>query len=345
MLGKIDFYGDKTRWFVAKVVDNLDPELRGRVKISIKGIHSTKQSDIAIAQLPWAQTLLPTTEGGTSGIGKHAQLLPNALVFGVFLDGEKSQLPLVLGSLNQIEKPSQAQNYFDNPVIPVPLTQNNNSTSDRNNTDDEGRQAIPNTPGSGPDGIVLSGTVVQSGDREGTRESRRWASVSFFVENGFSVIQAAGITGNLEQESGFKPTIVSSFAGESSQGIAQWNPDAGRLQQLKNFASYSNRDWRAFTTQLLFIMHEFKGRPLGANDGASDFSTCYQMIRNSTRYNGGQPPTGQERYTNNATYAFHRWHSGGGRPSREWIATSLSRREQYAAEAYNQYTSSVSSAV
>lgn len=341
MLGKIDFYGDRSRWFIAKVVDNLDPEQKGRVKISIKGIHSDKQTDISVGQLPWALTLVPTTEGGTSGIGKHAQLLPNALVFGVFLDGDKSQLPLVLGSLNQVEKPSIIQNFDDNPVVPVPTVTNDVTNRDNNTADDEGRQGVPNAPSTGPDGIVLSGSVIQAGDRTTTRDSRRFAAVSFFNENGFSIIQAAGIAGNLEQESGFVPTIVSNFSGESSQGIAQWNPDAGRLQQLKNFASYSNRDWRSFTTQLLFIMHEFKGRPLGSNDGASSFSTCYQMIKQSTRYNGGQPEPGKEKFTNNATYAFHRWHSGGGRPSRAWIDASLSNREKYAAQAYNQYVNSV----
>lgn len=346
-----DFYGDNARWFVAKVIDNLDPLARGRVKISIKGIHSENQADISVGQLPWAHTMLPTTEGGTSGIGKHAQLFPNALVFGIFLDGEESQLPLILGSLHQFEQPADTQNLMDNLIIP-PVRNENIPTS--TNIDDNsvtGNNEVltsPNAPGTYGGGIILSQPTIQSGDKSDNRDSRRWASMNFFVENGFSIQQAAGITGNLETESGFNPQVVSEIydssgnrTSERSQGIAQWNPAAGRLQQLQNFAKYSRRDWRAFTTQLLFIMHEFKGQSLGNNDGASSVSRGYKVILQCTDFKGGQPLRGKESNTKNATYAFHRWHSGGGNPGRDWIAATLNKREKHAKIAYTQYISSV----
>lgn len=338
---KKDFYGDSTRWFVARVVDNLDPLEQSRVKIAIKGIHSEKQTDIPVGGLPWAHTLLPTTEGGTSGIGKHAQLYPNALVFGVFLDGERSQLPLILGSMNQIEQPADTQDFSDNSIIPI--INDNNVVVSRNEEelDDEGNPATANSPGTTSGGVILSEDTIKYGDKTNNRNSRRWSSVNFFVENGFTVKQACGITGNLEMESGFRPTVVSSYENEDSQGIAQWNPDYGRLQQLKNFAAYSNRDWRAFTTQLLYIMHEFQGRKIGTNDGAGTFRTCFNVIKNTNNYTGGQPPKGREKFTKNATYAFHRWHSGGGNPPRSWINATLSKREKYADDAYKQYMNSV----
>ena len=52
---------------------------------------------------------MPGTEGGTSGIGKIPQLQPGAFVFGLFMDGKTSQLPLVLGHLNQFEIPTLTQ--------------------------------------------------------------------------------------------------------------------------------------------------------------------------------------------------------------------------------------------
>ena len=60
----------------------------------------------------------------------------------------------------------------------------------------------------------------------------------------FTPAQAAGIVGNLMQESGknINPTIVSGFKDEGSFGIAQWNPSkaAGfRLQELKRFCKDS----------------------------------------------------------------------------------------------------------
>lgn len=356
MLTGSDFYGDNTRWFVARVVNSRDPEARGRVKISIKGIHSELQKDIPVIALPWAHTMVPTTEGGSSGLGKFAQLVDNALVFGVFLDGKNSQLPLVLGSLNQIEKPTTAQDYrpdnsyyseSGNKQSPI---QNNpdGSINGTNNLDEDGNPLAPNEAQVSDNGIVLSTATISTGDVNPTKDSRRWSSMNFFTENGFTPAQAAGITGTLETESGFNPTIVhkktSADDTEKSQGIAQWNPDAfaggGRLRQLKNFASYTNRDWRVFTTQLMFIMHELKGKSLGKNDAASEYSTAYIQLKRATQFTGGQPPVGQEQFSNNATYIFHRKHSGGGYPPRSWIAASLHIREANATKAWKEFTNS-----
>ena len=79
----------------------------GRFKIRIHGLHSPSTVDIPEADLPWAQCVLPTTEGGVSGIGKMPQLMPNALVFGMFMDGKHSQTPLILGSIPHVEFPTQ----------------------------------------------------------------------------------------------------------------------------------------------------------------------------------------------------------------------------------------------
>ena len=100
------FYGDQIRWFLGKVINANDPDMLGRVQVRISGIHSNYQNDIPEYTLPWASVMNPGTEGGTSGIGKIPQILPGATVFGIFIDGKTSQVPLVLGSLNQVEKPT-----------------------------------------------------------------------------------------------------------------------------------------------------------------------------------------------------------------------------------------------
>jgi len=46
---------------------------------------------------------LPVTEEGTTGYGNNPAILPTAQVFGIFLDGKESQLPLVIGSIPKIE--------------------------------------------------------------------------------------------------------------------------------------------------------------------------------------------------------------------------------------------------
>ena len=53
--------------------------------------------------LPWAQVVIPVTEGGSSGLGSNSSLKPRAQVYGIFLDGDDSQLPLVVGSIPKIE--------------------------------------------------------------------------------------------------------------------------------------------------------------------------------------------------------------------------------------------------
>ncbi len=102
----MNFYGDQTRWFVARVVDWED-DYKGRVKIRVLGLHSESIND---EDLPWAKCVLPTTEGGTSGIGKIPQVLNGAFVFGMFLDGKDSQLPLIFGSLPKYEGKEKSVN-------------------------------------------------------------------------------------------------------------------------------------------------------------------------------------------------------------------------------------------
>ena len=71
-------YGDNYRWWVGTVTNNLDPLETGRVQVRIFGVHSDKEEDIRSYDLPWAQCIVPTTEGGSSGIGKA---LTNNLLF------------------------------------------------------------------------------------------------------------------------------------------------------------------------------------------------------------------------------------------------------------------------
>ena len=78
-----EFYGDNTRWLIATVIDATPPYgLEGRVRIRVHGLHTESTKEIPQRDLPWAQCVIPTTEGGSSGIGRVPQLQPNALVFG-----------------------------------------------------------------------------------------------------------------------------------------------------------------------------------------------------------------------------------------------------------------------
>ena len=102
----IDYYGDQTRWFVGNVISISDPEQLGRIRVRIHGIHSENKTDIPDTDLPWAQVVVPITQGGNAGFGNNLGIQINSLVFGVFLDGANSQLPLVVGSLPKLEEDS-----------------------------------------------------------------------------------------------------------------------------------------------------------------------------------------------------------------------------------------------
>lgn len=101
------FYGDNVRWFIGDVVDIDDPVQIGRVKVRINGLH---QDDIADADLPFAQTVIPVTQGGTKELGNYLGVQVGARVFGVFMDGKDSQLPLILGSMPKFEDRTRVVN-------------------------------------------------------------------------------------------------------------------------------------------------------------------------------------------------------------------------------------------
>jgi len=101
-----DFYGDNMRWFIGVVKNINDPLELGRVQVKIFGIHEATKEDIPDADLPYAQVVMPVSEGGTAGLGNTVGIQVNARVFGIFLDGTNSQDPLVLGSLPKIEAES-----------------------------------------------------------------------------------------------------------------------------------------------------------------------------------------------------------------------------------------------
>ena len=96
----MNFYGDNIRWFIGTVVDLGDPTTMGRIKVRVIGVHgdSIKNED-----LPWAQTVVPINEGGTKEFGNALGIQVDARVFGIFMDGKDSQMPLILGSMPKYE--------------------------------------------------------------------------------------------------------------------------------------------------------------------------------------------------------------------------------------------------
>jgi hypothetical protein len=225
-----EYYGDDVRWFVGTVIDNTPPYgLEGRVQIRIHGIHTdtTDKTGIPQRDLPWAQVMNPGDTYGVSGLGTSAQILPGALVFGFFLDGVTSQLPMVLGSLPRIEFPTSVQasdreDPASNPFA-YSFVQSNAEAVD---------PAIEN---SGP---LAAGEVAR-----------------YFIDNGFNAKQASSITGVLQEISNLDPYNTS-----NGIGIAGWIPNSPRYHR---FYAYIGRlapirDAFDMEGQLLYVLHELK---------------------------------------------------------------------------------------
>jgi hypothetical protein len=229
-----EFYGDNTRWFMARVIDATPPYgLEGRIKIRIIGVHSDSVLDIPQSDLPWAQVMLPGSTFGSSGFGNVPQILPGALVFGIFLDGKQSQLPIVLGSLPKIEYPTSVQADSRDDTTTNPFAY------DYAQSNFEGVDPV------GKDNIT-----------GGTSAERKTTALTFFLDNGYTLKQSCAICGCLVALSDLDPLYE---AGDLI-GIGGWDQTKNRFIRLNRFsASFQpSKTSESFDLQLLFILNELR---------------------------------------------------------------------------------------
>lgn len=247
------FYGDNIRWFIATAKEfETGKNPSGKIKIRVAGLHSESVED---KYLPWADTLLPVTEGGTSGINKIPQIQPGAQVFGIFLDGKRSQSPLILGVMNKDEIPSSVQRreiFEDGGGV--------NLSAPSTNTSNVRIEDYPPVN-------LNQNLVTLYADGTSDTNTRRMIIMQHLINNGITNPKAAaGIVGNLEAEtSTFNPE--KNFKGtaknpEDSWGLAQWNNDANRLQPLIDYSAVQTqrpgKDWKDFFVQLNFLIVDMK---------------------------------------------------------------------------------------
>jgi len=94
-LGRNDFI-----WFFGVVEDRNDPIRLGRVRVRCYGFHTDDKDKIPTEHLPWAQPIQDVTSAAVSGKGRSPTgLVEGSWVVGFFLDGERAQEPVILGSL------------------------------------------------------------------------------------------------------------------------------------------------------------------------------------------------------------------------------------------------------
>jgi hypothetical protein len=131
----------------------------------------------------------------------------------------------------------------------------------------------------------------------------------YFVSQGLSPVQAAGIVGNLQGESGqgLNPQAVNhgdGRDGSDSVGIAQWN--STRAQALRDYAASKGTSHTDLNTQLEFLHQELKGPEKAAYD---------RLLAAKTPEEAGQ-----------AMLAFERpkdWNKPGAHPERGQYAAKV----------------------
>ena len=238
-------YGDVFRWWIGSVISINDPLRLGRVRVRIYGVHSDNLLDVPENALPWASCIIPTTEDGVSGQGRSTGLKEGAQVVGFFADGPQSQIPVVFGSIPRIEGPTPTQTGLGSEYATAVFS--STPWSAGGVTD---RSSVNGAGGAMGGRVYNNGTAVGSSNTE-----KAW---NFLTATGqFSPLQVAAIIGNFIQESGMEPGTVSSFSGEDSFGIAQWNPAAGRLQELQAWCAENRQDHTTLEGQLQFFMYDF----------------------------------------------------------------------------------------
>lgn len=115
----------------------------------------------------------------------------------------------------------------------------------------------------------------------------------------------AGIVSGALQESGLNSTIISGVQGENSQGIFQWNPAVGRLQDLKKWAGDNNLNWQDYSAQVKYFVYDVnKSYPNlvpALNNASSSFGAANAFDKNYTisgdRDQGPDWPQNQRRTT------------------------------------------------
>lgn len=141
---------------------------------------------------------------------------------------------------------------------------------------------------------------------------------NYFVSQGLSPVQAAGIVGNLQGESGRGLNTGTVNPGDGrdgsdSIGIAQWN--SARAQALKDYAASKGVPHTDLNTQLEFLHQELKGPEKAAYDSLLAAQTPEEATRAMLAFERPKDWNVPGSHANRYQYASKALTSyGGGQP-------------------------------
>ena len=137
--------------------------------------------------------------------------------------------------------------------------------------------------------VLLGASSAGVGGPVASALNSEQGGLQYFISQGWTPAQAAGIMGNLVHESGGRLNAAAVNRGDGSDGsdsigIGQWNSD--RSGALKAFAAAQGKPWQDYQTQLGFVQHELQGSEGSAaqklraaqtpQDAASAFALGYE---------------------------------------------------------------------
>jgi MYXO-CTERM domain-containing protein len=135
------------------------------------------------------------------------------------------------------------------------------------------------------------------------------ACYDYFVGKGLTSFQAAGIVGNLDQESGANPNAVQ--PGGPGRGLAQWSVggrwDTGSSDNENAFASKTGRSIWNLNLQLDFIWYElttFPGYGLAALKATTNVTDAVVVFQNKFEGCGTCVETQRVKYAKDVLAAF-----------------------------------------
>jgi hypothetical protein len=142
-------------------------------------------------------------------------------------------------------------------------------------------------------------------------------AIDHLVKQGLTPAQAAGVVGNLVQES--KLNSGAQNKSEGSYGLAQWR--LSRLADLTSFAASKGKDIGDPKTQLDFIMHELRGKEKKAGQMLFASKTAEEAANNFGTYYE-RPKTVEASRAKYASKALAEYKPGTGGSSDTMLATS-----------------------
>lgn len=210
------------KFFFGVVEDRQDPLKLGRVRVRINDIHPQDSTLVPTASLPWATVMNWIQSAGVGGVGwAPVGIMEGTAVFGVLLDGDDAQIPMVMGTV------AGKLGHLTFPAV------------------SEG-QGTGEKPASAAATTSKLGAVPQDLINKAVAIARKLKA-----DFGFTDDQAAGVLGNLIVESGLIPNRIQgagtqrgapdpSKANGRGYSWAQW--DGSRRQQMIAFAAANSLD-------------------------------------------------------------------------------------------------------